>query len=290
MELDDWEHDDWEQSETGFDDASDVVKPSQSLCISKLSTEASISQIALCMSNENRLVDPICGLFASRSSLLSQDPLMTPSARGPPMTEVTSQLYLGSYDDALQEEKLKANGITHIISLIGATNPIKGMKHMHYPMHDHGRTDLNQFFTKLRPFIEESQESGNKLFVHCMKGQNRSATVVIGIMMMCHHEKLNDARRILKRKRPVVQINEHYARQLSLMELDLFGQTSVPSNWMHITHVDMDTGNVHFNGDTMRSIEGMTPKGNLKKSSTIKKKSYSVARSNMNSLTVEYVL
>lgn len=265
--------------------------------MSKLSTEASIDQIALCLSNEKPLVDPISGLFAglhasrspSRSSL-SQDLLMSPSARDPPITEVTSQLYFGSYEDALQEEKLKVIGITHIISVIGPSNPIEGIKHMHYPMHDYGRTDLNQLFVTLRPFIEESRDSGNKLFVHCMKGQNRSATVVIGIMMMCHHEKLNDARRIVKKKRPLVQINQQYARQLSIMELDLFGCSSVPSNWMRITHYDMDTGNVHFNGDTLRSMEGITVKDNIKKSSTIKKKLNSVTRSNMSSLNVEYVL
>jgi len=66
-----------------------------------------------------------------------------------PITEVTSKLFFGSFADANDEEKLLELGITHIISLIGPKNPIKGIKHKHKPMSDYGRTDLQRLIKYL---------------------------------------------------------------------------------------------------------------------------------------------
>lgn len=164
-----------------------------------------------------------------------------------PLTEVTPQLFFGTFEDANNEVKLKGLGITHIISLIGPKHEIKGMKHEHKPMSDFGRTDLKRVVTTLWPSILESQQVGNKLFIHCQCGQNRSATVVLCILMKLMGEKLDVLYRMVKEKRPVIQINEKYAKQLSEMEIELFGETSVPRRWMSICSYDMVSGDVEFN-------------------------------------------
>jgi len=166
-----------------------------------------------------------------------------------PLTEVTSQLFFGSFEDAKNEQKLKDLGITHMISLIGPKNKIKGIKHMHKPMSDHGRTNLKRVMAILWPFVLESQCVDNKLFVHCQSGQNRSATVVLSILMKLKNDKLDVLYRMVKKKRPVVQINEKYARQLSEMESELFGETSVPKTWLSISSYDMESGDVEFNDE-----------------------------------------
>jgi len=171
----------------------------------------------------------------------------------PPLTEVTSQLYFGSFDDAKNEEELRSREITHTISLIGPKHLIAGIEHKHNPMNDFGRTDLKKLIKNLWAFVEESQQEGKALFVHCMCGQNRSATVVIAILMRRHGKSLIDAFKIVKHKRPLVQINEQYAKQLSKMELELHGQTSVSKNWMEIRFADMETGKVVFYGDSILS-------------------------------------
>jgi hypothetical protein len=170
-----------------------------------------------------------------------------------PLTEVTSQIYLGSFEDAKNEEELRARNITHIISLIGPSHSIAGVYHKHSPMSDYGKTDLEQVFKKLWPFIEESQQPENVLFVHCMSGQNRSATLVIGIIMRILGKSLKDAFRMVMKKRPMVQINKLYAKQLSKMELELFGRNTVPKDWMEIKHVDMKKGCVRVGGDELLS-------------------------------------
>jgi len=151
-----------------------------------------------------------------------------------PVTEVTSQLFFGSFDDATNEENLKKLGITHIISLIGKKHPVEGMQLKQQPMHDCGRTDLKGIIKTLWSFVMDSQKPFNKLFVHCFSGQNRSAAVVITILMKLKSgpKNLREAYRMVKKKRPIVQINEIYARQLTELESELFCVNTMPDNWM----------------------------------------------------------
>jgi len=128
-----------------------------------------------------------CSNFVSTPSTLSSSSVILlqdmTTRHQLPITEVTSQIFLGSFENAKDEKILKELGITHIISLIGPKHPVEGIKHEHKPMSDYGRTDLKQVVKTLWPFIIESQKVFNKLFVHCQSGQNRSATLVIAILM-----------------------------------------------------------------------------------------------------------
>jgi protein-tyrosine phosphatase len=168
-----------------------------------------------------------------------------------PLTEISSQLFLGSFEDAKNENKLVELGITHIISLIGPKHIIKGIQHMHKPMSDHGRTNLFNVIKDIWPFVLDSQYAGNKLFLHCQSGQNRSATVMTAILMKLKggQHKLVDVYRLVKTKRPLVQINRKYAEQLLEFERELFGETTLPNDWMKISSFDMTTGAVVFYAD-----------------------------------------
>jgi len=209
-----------------------------------------ISQLQFSSDNAIVVSNP---LFGNRFATLfkSQDTFFVngPTFYAVPVTEITPQLFFGSWEDANGEEKLKELGVTHIISLIGPKHEIKGMKHKHKPMSDHGRTDLKKVIKMLWPFILKSQLPGNKLFVHCQSGQNRSATVVLSILMKLKTDDLLHLYRMVKKKRPVVQINEKYAMQLSEMETELFGASSVPKDWLSINSYNLDTGDVFFNDE-----------------------------------------
>jgi len=189
------------------------------------------------------------------------------SMANPPLTEVTPQLYFGSWEDAKNEPELRSRAITHTVSLIGPKNPIAGIAHRHYPMNDYGQTDLEKMMNNLWTFFEQSQRPGNALFVHCMSGQNRSATIVIAILMRRHGWSLQDAFKIVKSMRPLVQINEQYAKQLSKMEQELHGHTSVSPNWMEIRFADMESGKVVFFGDSFVSYDDQNPIEMLMRSS-----------------------
>lgn len=196
---------------------------------------------------------------ASRLSTSAFASSFLSSMANPPITEVTPQMFFGSFEDARNEVELLLRAITHTISLIGPKHLIAGIEHEHYPMNDQGKTDLAKIIDNLWTFVEQSQRPGNALFVHCMFGQNRSATIVIAILMRLKGWSLQEAFEIVKSKRPLVQINKNYAKQLLQMEEELHGYTSVAKNWMEIRFADMESGKVLFFGDSFMSYDDHSP-------------------------------
>jgi len=150
-----------------------------------------------------------------------------------PITEVIpGKLYLGCEDNAWDEKELLSLGITHTLCVSNRINPIKGIHHKHLVMNDCGRSDLNTVMEKVYPFMERGQGTGKKLFVHCKLGQNRSATLVISFLMKNKGLTVYEAHKMLKEMRPLVQIHHNYAKMLLNLERQLFGETSLPDDWM----------------------------------------------------------
>jgi len=172
-----------------------------------------------------------------------------------PMTAILPNLYLGSYDNAVNVRELQANGITHILSLIGNKSPVDFVQHENFPMHDGGRTDLKGVLSKVSEFVKLGQKDGNSVLVHCQWGQNRSAVVVIALMMIHQKETLYCAHKKVKNLRPVVQINETYAKQLLALEKELFGKNSLPCEWMERGEYDILSGEVTYKYEHVNSAE-----------------------------------
>jgi len=170
--------------------------------------------------------------------------ILSPSTYTPnQITEVISgKLYLGCEDKAGNERELLSIGITHILSVTGRVNPIKGIEHEHFVMSDMGRTELNYVLEKVYPFMERAQQAKNKLFVHCKLGQNRSPTLVLSFLMKCKGLTLYESHKMLKEMRPVVQIHQSYAKMLLKLEMDLLGETSLPDDWMELDKKNITNG------------------------------------------------
>jgi len=159
------------------------------------------------------------------------------------ITEVLpGKLYLGCEDRAGNDSELLSLGITHILSVSRRVNPIKGMEHKHFVMKDMGRTALKNVLDKVYPFMERAQTAKNKLFVHCKLGQNRSPALVISFLMKSKRLRLYEAHKLVKDKRPVVQIHHNYAKMLLQLEMDLFRETTLPDNWLESDGYDMSSG------------------------------------------------
>jgi len=181
-------------------------------------------------------------------------PTFETSTHNLPLTEVTSQLFLGSLENAMNEGELRAIGVTHIISVIRALYTIAGIQYKHAPMKDFGQTDLQWVVTTFWQFIEKSQEPGKVLLVHGLTGHNRSATLIIAILMRSHGKMLYEAFKMLKDKRPNIRISERYGRQLVSMELVLFGRISVPDDWVYINSIEMERCELISGDDNMSSV------------------------------------
>jgi protein-tyrosine phosphatase len=106
------------------------------------------------------------------------------------MTRILPHLYVGTYDDAMNEIELKAKRITHILSLTGNSSPVEFVQHENIPMHDRGKTALKGVIERVSKFMQLVQQEGNGVLIHCNMGQNRSATVVIALLMKNHNHTL----------------------------------------------------------------------------------------------------
>jgi len=191
----------------------------------------------------------------SNISLVSGSTTHTNTYAPVPMTKILPHMYIGSYDNAMDELELKAKGITHILSLMGRNWPLDFVEQQVISMHDRGRTNLKGVLEKISKFMELGQEDDNNILVHCQSGQNRSATVVIAYLLIYHNWTLYRAHKRLKMLRPLVQINEGYAKQLLALEKEIFGKNSLPSDWMERGEVNITTGEVAYKHENMNSTQ-----------------------------------
>jgi protein-tyrosine phosphatase len=57
-------------------------------------------------------------------------------------------------------------------------------------------------------------QSGGRVFVHCFAGVSRSATIVIAYLMKEHGLSFNSAIKFVKSKRPQINPNDGFRKQL----------------------------------------------------------------------------
>lgn len=162
----------------------------------------------------------------------------------PPPTDVDRVLggiYIGSLRAIQEHYPLRAQlGITHILStvnfeVIPEYLVRKGYTVKNIPVRDDGASDIMQFINDANRFIDsclypEEPERNPELrdlkrvphrghvLVHCHAGVSRSAAFVIAYLMYRYGLSLAAAFHAVKRKRPQVQPNEGFWRQLEMFE------------------------------------------------------------------------
>jgi len=154
----------------------------------------------------------------------------------PPLTQVLPQLYLGNEHDAEQAVKLIGLGISHVISIVGGGR-YKDLypNHMYIPLRDNGSSNLLAKLDDSYNFAMESQEHGNKLFVHCQLGQNRSASYVIGFLMKSKNLSFYEAYTLVKEKREMIHPHKKYIEQLRRLDKELHTVYSTPKSFLDIS-------------------------------------------------------
>jgi len=199
----------------------------------------SVSKDRFLSAEDWRQVENMHFLSYSRSLLsptISRTSINTSTFEPTPLTQVLPQLYLGTEQDAQQAERLIGLGITHIISIVGGGR-YKDLypKHTYIPLRDNGSSNLLDKLENSWAFTMESQEPGNKLFIHCQLGQNRSASFVIGFLMKSMNLSLYEAYTLVKEKRQLIHPHKKYMEQLRQLDLKLHKVYSTPKNFLDIT-------------------------------------------------------
>ncbi|CAJ0959650.1 unnamed protein product, partial [Mesorhabditis belari] len=164
------------------------------------------------MSNSS-FIPGACSL-SSRVSL--SQPCLPHGTDGP--TQILPFLYLGSQQDALDQETLKKHNITYVLNL-SLTCPksdiLQSDEHfMRIPVNDNYQEKLLPYFVQAFNFLEKVRERGAVVLIHCLAGISRSPTVAISYIM--RHKKMgsDEAYRFVKSKRESISPNFNFMGQL----------------------------------------------------------------------------
>lgn len=130
--------------------------------------------------------------------------------------QITDKIYISDLATAFNKERLRAEGITHILNLVLGIDSIypEEFNYMNIPARDITDQDLGQYFDSCTEFIRGAIEGGGKVLVHCSYGVSRSTTVVIAYLIRYHEMSFDEALAYTKSKRAVTNPNKGFVTQL----------------------------------------------------------------------------
>mmetsp|Transcript_23034 Transcript_23034/g.22395 ORF Transcript_23034/g.22395 Transcript_23034/m.22395 type:complete len:188 (+) Transcript_23034:946-1509(+) len=96
-------------------------------------------------------------------------------------------MYLGSDFVAADPETFSTYGITHVINCAAdySANYFEkaGVIYKSYHLKDHVRENIECLFYDAIEFIDEAKRKGGKIYVHCVQGVSRSATICLAYLI-----------------------------------------------------------------------------------------------------------
>ena len=127
-------------------------------------------------------------------------------------------LYLGGDLVARNEQQLREAGITHVINCAADYSEDyfkdKGIKYKSYHLKDHVHEDIACVFYDAIEFLKSAKDEGGKVFVHCVQGISRSATIVIAYIIYTTKMSYNESYTLCRSRRPCANPNMAFIAQL----------------------------------------------------------------------------
>ena len=147
-----------------------------------------------------------------------------PGLRGMSFAEILdSRLFLGPAAVPLQEpERLSAAGVTHVLNLTMSERCndeqfcCKQVK-----VEDDASQGLRCHFDECFAFIDGALSGGGVVYVHCVAGVSRSATIVVAYLMQRHAMTLRQAFQHVRQRRTCAAPNVGFFEQLCAWEKEL---------------------------------------------------------------------
>jgi protein-tyrosine phosphatase len=136
------------------------------------------------------------------------------------MTKIYSNLYLGSYENSLDEKELSRANITHILAIHDHTSKIPKTAYSRVFLKFHAADNLYQdvtpYFNQAINFIENAISENGNVLVHCFAGISRSAALCTAFISHKLNLHPNDAVSLIQNLRPIVSINPSFRKQLNI--------------------------------------------------------------------------
>ena len=127
-------------------------------------------------------------------------------------------LYLGSDVVAKDYDKLKENGITHVINCAADYSADyhkeKGVKYLSFHLKDHVRENIESVFYEAIEFMQKAKEEGGRVYVHCVQGISRSSTICLCYMIFTNKITLENGLAFVRQQRQIANPNTTFMVQL----------------------------------------------------------------------------
>lgn len=136
-------------------------------------------------------------------------------------TEIIENLWLGNIASATNRKQLLAHDIKNIVvTAIGVRQLFSEINYVYIPLRD---TESEFILSQIKQILPQVHDMVLKAptLVHCMVGASRSATLVICYLMRFKRINLKDSLALVKDKRPIVDPNSGYLKQLQEFEKEL---------------------------------------------------------------------
>ncbi|XP_035217090.1 dual specificity protein phosphatase 22-like [Stegodyphus dumicola] len=135
------------------------------------------------------------------------------------MNKVLPGLYLGSFRDGKDSEQLRANEITHIISIHDTAKEIvEDKQYLCIRVPDSPEENLSRYFPKCNDFIHHARTTGGNVLIHCLAGVSRSATIAAAYIMSVTSLSCKDALKVVRGARNIANPNYGFHSQLKEFE------------------------------------------------------------------------
>lgn len=131
--------------------------------------------------------------------------------------EIVPNLYVGDIASAYNRSELKQLGITHVLTAIAGVGPIfpNDFTYKNIPIRDVPGESISVYFNQSIDYISKAINGGGKVFVHCVCGVSRSATLVAAYLMKEYGMSCDQAVKHLQRRRSCVEPNSGFKKQLA---------------------------------------------------------------------------
>jgi hypothetical protein len=138
--------------------------------------------------------------------------------RAPITTIVEGQLHLGDRHAAADLGLLRSLGVTHIVNCAKEQPNFHPSEFHYYNCHLRDNRWAQIDFEGPLTFIEGALAQGGVVFVHCMLGKSRSASIVVAYLMRAYGFTLEEAFAKVQELRPCAKPNKGFCRQLQDLE------------------------------------------------------------------------
>ena len=131
--------------------------------------------------------------------------------------KITDKIFLGSIEGLSEYDYFKKEQIENILSITSDSPKIpvdKNINHKVIIIDDFFSENIIKYFKECIEFIENS----NKIYIHCTCGVSRSATIVLAYLMWKTHLDFDDIYSFVKKRRPEIDPNNGFRRQLKLFQ------------------------------------------------------------------------